>query len=71
MAEALCNKSESRGLIPDAFIGFLNWPNPSSRTMALGSTNPLTGMNTKNHPGGKGRTESKADNLTDSYEPIV
>jgi hypothetical protein len=23
-------------------VGFFNWPNPSSRTMALGSTQPLT-----------------------------
>jgi hypothetical protein len=30
--------------IPDEVIGFLNWPNPSSRTMALGSTQPLTEM---------------------------
>jgi hypothetical protein len=29
------------GSIPDV-VGFLNWPNPSSRTMALGSTQPLT-----------------------------
>jgi hypothetical protein len=30
------------GSIPDKVIGFFNWPNPSSRTMALGSTQPLT-----------------------------
>jgi hypothetical protein len=27
---------------------FCNWPNPSSRTMALGSTQPLTEMSTRN-----------------------
>jgi hypothetical protein len=27
---------------------FFNWPNPSSRTMALGSTQPLTEMSTGN-----------------------
>jgi hypothetical protein len=27
-------------------------PNPSSRTMALGSTQPLTEMSTRNLPGG-------------------
>jgi hypothetical protein len=27
--------------IPDEVTGFFNWPNPSSRTMALGSTKPL------------------------------
>jgi hypothetical protein len=44
---------EVAGSIPDEVIGFLNWPNPSSRTMALGSTQPLTEMSTKNLPGGK------------------
>jgi hypothetical protein len=29
-----------------------NWPNPSSRTMALGSTQALTEMSTTNLPGG-------------------
>jgi hypothetical protein len=47
--------------IPDEVIAFLNWPNPSSRTMALGSTQPLTEMSIRNLPGGKG---SPADNLT-------
>jgi hypothetical protein len=41
--------------IPDEVIGFFNWPNPSSRTMALGSTQPITEMSTRNLPGGKGR----------------
>jgi hypothetical protein len=31
---------------------FFNWPNPSSHTMALGSTQPLTEMSTRNLPGG-------------------
>jgi hypothetical protein len=31
---------------PDV-VDFLNWPNPSGRSMALGSTQPLTKMNTK------------------------
>jgi hypothetical protein len=43
------------GSIPDEVIGFFNWPNPSSRTRALGSTQPLTEMSTRNIPGGKGR----------------
>jgi hypothetical protein len=29
------------GSIPDEIIGFLNWPNPSSRIMTVGSTQPL------------------------------
>jgi hypothetical protein len=33
-------------------LDFFNLPNPSSRTMALGSTQPLTEMNTRNLPGG-------------------
>jgi hypothetical protein len=37
-----------------------NWPNPSSRTMALGSTQPLTEMSTRNLPGGKRRPACKA-----------
>jgi hypothetical protein len=52
-------------------IVFFNWPNLSSRTMALGSTQPLTEMSTKNLPGGKGLPARKADNLTAFCEPIV
>jgi hypothetical protein len=37
--------------IPDEVIWFFNWPNPSSRTMTLGSTQPLTEMSTRNLPG--------------------
>jgi hypothetical protein len=39
--------------------------------MAPGSTQPLTEMNTRNHPGGKGQPASKADKLTVICEPIV
>jgi hypothetical protein len=39
------------GLIPDEVIGFFNLPNPFSRTMALGSTQLLTDMSTRNLPG--------------------
>jgi hypothetical protein len=46
---------------------FFNLPNPSSRTMALGSTQPLTEMSTKNLPGGKAQPAS----LTAICEPIV
>jgi hypothetical protein len=34
-------------------LDFFNLPNPSSRTMTLGSTQPLTEMSTRIHPGGK------------------
>jgi hypothetical protein len=40
------------GSIPDEIIGFFNCPNPSRRTMALGSTQPLTEMSTRNLPWG-------------------
>jgi hypothetical protein len=33
---------------PEEVIGFFNLPNPSSRTMVLGSTQPLTEMSTRN-----------------------
>jgi hypothetical protein len=40
--------------------------------MALGSTQPLTEMCTRNIPGGgEGRPARKADNLTAICEPIV
>jgi hypothetical protein len=59
------------GSIPEEVTGCFNLSNPSSRTMALGSTQPLTEMSTRNLPGGKGRPTRKADNLTAICEPIV
>jgi hypothetical protein len=56
---------------PDEVTGFFNWPDPSSCTMALGSTQPLTEMSTRNFPEGKGWPARKADNLTTIYELIV
>jgi hypothetical protein len=41
-------------------LNFFNWPNPSSRTMALESTQSITEMSTRNLPGGKGRSARKA-----------
>jgi hypothetical protein len=52
------------GRSPDFF-------NPSNRTMALGSTQPVTEMSTRNLPGGKKRPARRADNLTAICEPIV
>jgi hypothetical protein len=46
-------------------------PNLSSCTMALGLTQPLAEMSTRNLPGGKGWPAGKADNLTTICEPIV
>ena len=35
------------GSIPDSMIGIFHWHNPSDRTMALGRTQPLTEMSTR------------------------
>ena len=50
--------------IPDGVIGFFHWRNPSDRTMALGSTQPLTEMSTMSISWGQKAAGCKADNLT-------
>jgi hypothetical protein len=40
--------------VPDE-VDFFNLPSPSSRTMALGSTQPLTEVSTRNLPRGEGQ----------------
>jgi hypothetical protein len=52
-------------------VDFFSLPNPSRRSMALWSSQPLTEMSTRNHPGGKGRPAHKSGNLTAICEPIV
>jgi hypothetical protein len=52
-------------------VDFFNLPNPSSRTMALGSTQPLIEMSTRNFSGGKKRPVCRADNLAAICEPDV
>jgi hypothetical protein len=52
-------------------VDFFNLPNPSSHTIALGSTQPLTEMSTRIFLGGKGRPAHKADNRTAICETIV
>jgi hypothetical protein len=60
------------GSIADEASGFfLTWPNPSSHTKSLGSSQPLTEMSTSNLRGGESRPERKADNLTAICEAIV
>jgi hypothetical protein len=54
-----------------AEVDFFNLSHPSSRTMALGSTQPLTEMSTRNFPSGKKRPARRADNLAAIYEPNV
>jgi hypothetical protein len=56
--------------VPDE-VDFFNLPKPSSRTMALGSTQPLREMSTRNLPGGKKRPAHRADNLAAICEPNV
>jgi hypothetical protein len=45
-------------------------PNPSSRIMALGSTQPPTEMSARNLPEGNVRPVFEADNLTGIFETI-
>jgi hypothetical protein len=52
-------------------VDIFNLPKPSSRTIALESTQPLTEMSTRNLPGVKERSERKADNLIAICEPTV
>jgi hypothetical protein len=48
--EALRSSRKVAGLSPDE-ADFFDLPNPTSRTMAVGSTQPLTEMSTRNLPG--------------------
>jgi hypothetical protein len=52
-------------------VDYFNLPNPSSRIMVLGSTQPLTEMSTRKFPGGKNRPARRTDNLAAIYEPNV
>jgi hypothetical protein len=56
--------------VPDD-VYFFNLPNAFSHTMALGSTQPLTEISTKNVPGGKKRPARKVDNLATICVPTV
>jgi hypothetical protein len=48
----MLHTGNSRNSFTDEVIRFFNLSNPSSRTMDLGSTQPLTEMSTRNIPGG-------------------
>jgi hypothetical protein len=52
-------------------VDFFNLPNPSSRTMALGSTQPPTEMRIRNFPVGKKRPALRVDNIAAIYEPNI
>jgi len=53
--------------IPDDVTGIFHWHNPSGRTMALGSTQPLTEMSTRSFTGGKG---GQCVRLTTYHHPV-
>jgi len=48
LVEALRYKPEGGGFHSDGITGIFHWHNPSGRTMALGLTQPLTEMSTRN-----------------------
>jgi hypothetical protein len=56
------------GLSPDEVDFFFSLPNPSSCSMALELSQPLTEMSTRNLARGKGQLASKAGNLTATCE---
>jgi hypothetical protein len=66
----MLHAGRSPARIPDE-VDFFDLPNPSSLTIALGSTQPLTEMSTRKLPGGKKRPARRADNLAAIYEPNV
>jgi hypothetical protein len=70
LVETLCYKPDGRGFGSRWVHWIFYLPNPSVRTMVLGSNQPLTEMSTRNFTGGKGRPAGKADNLTAICEPI-
>jgi len=51
------------GSIPDEVIEIIHWLDPSGRTMALGSTQPLTETITKNISWGSRQPVCRAENL--------
>ena len=55
---------KAAGSIPSGVTGIFHWHNPSSRTMALRSTQPLTEMSTSNIYWGVKQLVCTADNLT-------
>jgi hypothetical protein len=57
--------------VSNIFFFYIYIPNPSSHTIALGLTQPVTEMSIRNLPEGKGWPARKADNLTAIGEPIV
>jgi len=48
LVEALRYKPEGRGSIPDGVTGIFHWHNPSDLILALGFTQSVTEMSTRN-----------------------
>ena len=46
VVKVLCQNRKVAGSIPDGVIGIFHWHNPSDRTVALGSTQPLRQLST-------------------------
>jgi len=59
------------GSITDGVIWIFKWHNPSGRTMALGSTQPLTEMSTRLFPAGKGGRCVRLTTLPPSYAVVM
>jgi hypothetical protein len=70
-SETTLQAGRSRVGVPMRSANFLSLPNPSSRTIALGFTQPLTGMSTRNLRGSKAWSALKADNIAAMCEPTV
>jgi len=57
------------GLTPNGVGGIFHWHNPYSRTMALGSTQPLTEMGTRNISWGIKAAGHRADYCHEIWKP--
>jgi hypothetical protein len=68
--EALWYKQEDRGFDSPWGQWIFSFPNPSSRSMVLGSTQSLTEKSIRNRPAGKAWPARKVNNLKAICEPI-
>jgi hypothetical protein len=64
LTESLRYKPEGHGFDSRWCHGDFHWFNPSARTTALGWTQPLTGMSTRDISWGQRQPVRRADNLT-------